>query len=125
MQGKTCLHHAVHRAKLHLLQNKFKQFLHPDPGQLDRGQFFVRQKQRLHGRNTGTVQMHPVVVPAALPRCGAVALCRAAVEQQCLPGLQHDMVPILLDETGTPEGVEQDIAFFIGAGGGEPLLCIE
>ena len=69
--------------------------------------------------------MHPVVVPAALPRCGAVALCRAAVEQQCLPGLQHDMVPILLDETGTPEGVEQDIAFFIGAGGGEPLLCIE
>ena len=35
------------------------------------------------------------------------------------------MVPILLDQSGSAQGVEQNVAFFVGAGSGKMLLGIE
>ena len=118
-------HHAVHGAALYLCQKRFKTFLHFDPGGLHRGQFFTRKQQRLHGGDPCAVQMHPVMVPAALPRCGAVALGGAAVQQQRLPGAEHHMAFPLLNEPCTPEGVKQDITLLICAGSGKMLLGVK
>ena len=50
---------------------------------------FARWQQRLHGGDPCAVQMHPVMVPAALPRGGAVALRSAAIQQQRLAGAER------------------------------------
>ena len=50
---------------------------------------FARWQQRLHGGHPCAVQMHPVMVSAALPRGGALALRRAAIQQQRLAGAEH------------------------------------
>ena len=65
------------------------------------------------------------MMPAALPRGGAVALRGAAVQQQRLPGAEHHMAFPLLDEPCTPEGIKQDVTFLICPGGGKMLLGIE
>ena len=64
-------------------------------------------------------------MPAALPRGGTVALRRAAIQQQRLPGAEYHMAFPLLDQPCTPEGVKQKVAFFIGAGGGKVLLSVK
>jgi len=125
VESQSGVHHAVHGAALHLPQKRFKQFLHLDPGELHRGQFFARQQQRLHGGDPCAVQMHPIMMPAALPRSGAVALRGAAVQQQRLPGAEHHMAFPLLDEPCTPEGIKQDVTFLICPGGGKMLLGVK
>ena len=104
VQSKADLHHAVHGATLHLRQNRFKKFLHLDPGDLHRSQFFDWKQERLHSSDPCTIQMNPIMMPTTLVRCSTVALRGAAVEQQCLSGAERDMVSVLLDQTCAVEG---------------------
>ena len=104
VQRKTHRHHAGGVAPFQPGQDRVK-FRQQGRGERQRAEPPWNQ-QVLQRPHPGSVQMHPVMVPAGLPRCSAVALRCAAVQQQRLPLRQQHLGAVLLDQPRTPAGIE-------------------
>ena len=104
VQRKAHRHYAGGVAPLQPGQDRVK-FRQQGRGQRQRAEP-PRNQQLLQRPHPGSVQMHPVMVPAGLPRRGAVALRGTAVEQQRLPFRQQHLRTVLLDQPRATAGIE-------------------
>ena len=104
VQRKTHRHHAGGVALLQTGQDRVK-FRQQGRGERQRAEPPWNQ-QFLQRPHPGSVQMHPVMVPAGLPRRGAIALRCAAVEQQRLPLRQKHLGAVLFNQPRAPAGIE-------------------
>ena len=104
VQSKTYRHHTGGVALLQPGQDRVK-FRQQGRGDRQRAEP-PRNQQLLQRPHPGSVQMHPVMVPAGLPRRGAIALRCAAVEQQRLPLRQKYLGAVLFNQPRAPAGIE-------------------